>query len=64
MQIKHSVEKEDGSYVYQGVFVGPELDFLVEYAINSLLAKGAFPFIMQEKAEEAGAPFPTSDTHQ
>lgn len=64
MQIKHSVEKEDGTYVYQGSFSGKELDFLVEYACNSLMAAGAFPFMTAEKAMETGVPFPSSDTAQ
>lgn len=64
MKIRHSVEQEDGTYVYQGSFSGKELDFLVEYACNSLLAQGAFPFITAEKADESGAPFPTSEMEQ
>lgn len=52
MHIKHSVELEDGSYTYQGSFEGRELDFLVEYAINSLLAKGAFPFMHADTLDE------------
>lgn len=51
MHIKHSVEKPDGTYVYQGEFTGKELDFLVEYACNSLMAAGAFPFIMKDTAD-------------
>jgi hypothetical protein len=51
LHIKHSVEKEDGTYTYQGEFTGKELDFLVEYACNSLMAQGAFPFIMKEKED-------------
>jgi hypothetical protein len=47
MQIKHSVELEDGSYTYQGNITGKELDFLVEYAINNLLMQGAFPFLTE-----------------
>lgn len=52
MRILHSVEKEDGTYVYQGEFTGRELNFLTETAINYLLSRGAFPFIMQETATE------------
>lgn len=44
---------EDGSYTYQGTFEGRELDFLVEYAVNSLLAKGALPFV-STKTLDAG----------
>jgi hypothetical protein len=64
MQIKHSVEKEDGTYVYQGSFTGKELDFLVEYACNSLLAQGAFPFVTAEKAAEPGVNPPVSSQPQ
>lgn len=64
MKIKHSVEKPDGSYVYQGEFSGKELDFLVEFACNSLMAQGAYPFVTKEKAETSSMPFPTTDTTQ
>lgn len=53
MEIKHAIEKEDGTYVYQGSFSGKELDFLVEYAINALLAIGAFPFVMEEMMDNS-----------
>lgn len=52
MRIKHSVEKEDGTYVYQGEFTGVELNFLVEFACNELMRVGAFPFIMKETADQ------------
>lgn len=58
MEIKHSVEMPDGSYVYQGKFEGKELDFLVEFAVNSLLAQGAFPFVHQDKLDESVSPMP------
>jgi hypothetical protein len=51
----------DGSYTYQGSFTGKELDFLVEFAINSLLAKGAFPFVHQETFEASLSPYPDGE---
>lgn len=64
MKIKKSVEMPDGSYVYQGEFTGPELDYLVEYAVNLLLAHGAFPFTTEETVEESGFPMPEVSTEQ
>lgn len=61
MHINHSVEKEDGTYVYQGTFTGKELDFLVEYACNALMAAGAFPFISENKMKESVSPWPDED---
>lgn len=55
MHIKHSIEKPDGTYTYQGEFTGKELDFLVEYACNSLMAAGAFPFIVRNEEETSPA---------
>lgn len=54
MNIKQSVELEDGSYTYQGNITGKELEFLVEYAINNLLMQGALPFL-SENSETAEA---------
>lgn len=51
----------DGSYTYQGTFSGKELDFLVEFAVNSLLAQGAFPFVHADKFEESVSPYPDED---
>lgn len=59
--MKHSTELEDGTYTYQGEFIGPELDFLVEYAINSLLAQGAFPFVHGDRFEKSHSPYPAPD---
>lgn len=58
MEISHSVELPDGSYKFQGTLEGPELKFLVEYAINSLMATGAFPFIHEETILASGSPYP------
>lgn len=64
MQIKHSVELEDGSYTYQGNISGKELDFLVEYAVNSLLAQGALPFLHEDSETMDSMVMPESDTEQ
>lgn len=48
INIDHSVELEDGSYKYQGTITGRELDFLVEFAINELLMRGALPFLSSD----------------
>lgn len=64
MQIKHSVELEDGSYTYQGNITGRELDFLVEYAVNSLLAQGALPFLHEDGDKLPDVIMPVSTTEQ
>lgn len=64
MQIKHSVEMEDGSYTYQGNITGKELDFLVEYAINNLLMQGALPFLHEHGEATDALVMPESNTEQ
>lgn len=50
--------------MYQGEFTGKELDFLVEFACNTLMANGAFPFITADKLEASGMPFPDNNMEQ
>lgn len=64
MNIKHSVELEDGSYTYQGNITGKELDFLVEYAINNLLMQGALPFLNEASETTQGLVMPEAITKQ
>lgn len=54
----------DGSYVFQGEFTGPELDVLVEFAVNSFLANGALPFVTEETEEDPGFVLPENVTQQ
>lgn len=44
MMIKHSVEKEDGSVVFQGVLEGKELSFVIEIGLEALIKGGMVPF--------------------
>lgn len=44
MRISKTVEREDGSVVFQGTLEGPELDFVVEMGVNVLMKQGALPF--------------------
>lgn len=64
MQIKTSVELEDGSYTYQGTFSGKELDFLVEFAVNNLLMQGALPFVTEDGETYGNIVMPENDTEQ
>lgn len=48
MNIKHVVEKEDGSVVFQGSLTGPELAFVIETGLNVLIAENAIPFLMEK----------------
>jgi hypothetical protein len=64
VEIKHAVEMPDGTYTYQGVLSGPELKFLVEYAINNLMMTGAFPFIHEDTIRDSLSPYPDEVTEQ
>jgi len=44
MMIKHTVEKEDGSVVFQGVLEGKELSFVLEIGLEALIKGGMIPF--------------------
>lgn len=48
MNVSHVVELEDGSVEFKGNLKPNEVEFLVEFAINHLLAIGAIPFIKEE----------------
>jgi len=56
MKLKHTVEKPDGSFVFQGILEGAELKIVVEEGLNSLLAKGLFPFLVDDE-EDGGEKF-------
>lgn len=64
MEIKHGVETEEGSYVFQGKLEGPELKFVVEFGLNQLMANGAFPFVTEETMEKSLSPIPDKFTEQ
>lgn len=51
MYVKHLVEKEDGSVVFQGVLEGQELAFVIEMGIETIIRAGAVPFSSTEKRE-------------
>lgn len=44
MIVRHTVEKEDGSVVFQGVLEGKELSFVIEVGIEALIRSGLLPF--------------------
>jgi hypothetical protein len=51
MLIKHILEKEDGSIVFQGVLEGTELAFVIEMGMDAIIRAGAIPFASTEKHE-------------
>lgn len=51
MLIKHVVEKEDGSLVFQGVLEGNELAFVIEMGMDAIIRAGAIPFASTENHE-------------
>ncbi len=57
MLIKHVLEKEDGSIVFQGVLVGNELAFVIEMGMDAIIKAGAIPFASTENHN-------TFDIHQ
>ena len=51
MQVKHVVEKEDGSVVFQGVLSGEELAFVIEMGLETLIQAGAIPFTGTDRVD-------------
>lgn len=51
MQVKHTVEKEDGSVVFQGVLEGQELAFVIEMGMDAIIQAGAVPFVSTKSHE-------------
>ncbi len=45
MKINHSVEREDGTFVFQGELEPMQVQYLVTLGINLALARGAVPFL-------------------
>lgn len=48
MIVKHVVEKEDGTVVFQGVLEGKELAFVIETGLDYLIEQGHIPFVSLE----------------
>jgi len=45
VKINHTVEKPDGSVVFQGVLSGDELAFVIEMGMDTILKASASPFV-------------------
>jgi hypothetical protein len=45
MHVKHAVEREDGTVVFQGVLEGQELAFVIEMGLEAVIRAGISPFI-------------------
>lgn len=45
MNVKHVVEKEDGTVVFQGSLEGQELAFVIEMGLDAIIQAGALPFV-------------------
>lgn len=64
MQIKQVVETPEGDVVFQGRLEGPELAFVLEVGINTLVAQGALPFASTKKVKMVDLHMDLSDeTH-
>jgi hypothetical protein len=51
MRINHTVEKPDGSVVFQGVLEGQELGFVIEMGLEAIIAAGGIPFVSTKDRE-------------
>jgi hypothetical protein len=44
MEVKHVIEGPEGEVTFQGKLNPVEVRFLIEHALNDLVARGAVPF--------------------
>lgn len=51
MNVRHVVEKPDGSVVFQGVLEGKELAFVIEMGLDALIEAGVVPFVSMTSYE-------------
>ncbi len=64
MKINQIVEKDDGSATFQGNLSGPELAFVVELGINTLMEAGALPFASAQSVNMASIMESETDLEQ
>lgn len=60
MKVRHVVEKEDGSVVFQGILEARELAFVLETGLDYLIEQGHIPFVSLENYNPADL----HDTHE
>lgn len=53
MDIKRTIETEDGTVFFQGSLNGPELEAVISVGLNTLLQAGALPYLMDTKETAA-----------
>lgn len=54
MKINHVTESPDGeSVTFQGTLEGPELAFVLEFGLNTLMKEGALPFVSKSTHNKA-----------
>ena len=59
MKIKTIVEQKDGTYEFTAMLTPEQHQFLLEYAVRDLVAKGLVPFIPVQDAGEIAAIVPS-----
>lgn len=52
MRISKVLETSDGSVTFSGELGPPEVEFLLEFALNSMYERGALPFLTKEQDVE------------
>lgn len=64
MEIKRTIETDDGTVFFQGTLNGPELEAVITVGLNTLLQAGALPYMMGSKETTAKLVHPETDTEQ
>ena len=64
MDIKRTIETEDGTIFFQGTLKGAELEAVITVGLNTLLQAGALPYLMDDGDAAAKVVFPENNTEQ
>jgi hypothetical protein len=53
MYLHKTIETDNGAVEFDGEFSPEEVQFLLEYALNSLIQKGLVPFVVKKPEDMA-----------
>ena len=64
MDIKRTIETDDGIVFFQGTLKGAELEAVITVGLNTLLQAGALPYLMETDEANAKVVLPGNNTEQ
>lgn len=64
MDVKRTIETEDGTVFFSGTLKGAELEAVITVGLNTLLQNGALPYLMESEETAAKLVMPEQKTEQ